>query len=90
MFGIVLQERLNRYQKIGAFVVIVGIVVAVIGDPDFDQSRELPLILEAMKAHHPNVTYAFIDNNLPKKEKGDIFIIKVKYLPVSIGLFDKS
>ena len=29
---IVLQERLNRYQKIGAFVVIVGIVVAVIGD----------------------------------------------------------
>jgi drug/metabolite transporter (DMT)-like permease len=29
---IVLQERLNRYQKIGAFVVLVGIVVAVIGD----------------------------------------------------------
>jgi drug/metabolite transporter (DMT)-like permease len=29
---IVLQERLNRYQKVGAFVVLVGIVVAVIGD----------------------------------------------------------
>jgi drug/metabolite transporter (DMT)-like permease len=29
---IVLQERLNRYQKIGAFVVLVGIVVAVVGD----------------------------------------------------------
>jgi drug/metabolite transporter (DMT)-like permease len=29
---IVLQERLNRYQKIGAVVVLVGIVVAVIGD----------------------------------------------------------
>ncbi|WP_310482352.1 DMT family transporter, partial [Chamaesiphon sp. VAR_48_metabat_403] len=29
---IILQERLNRYQKIGAFVVLIGIVVAVIGD----------------------------------------------------------
>ena len=30
--GFVLQERLNRYQKIGTFVVLIGIVVAVIGD----------------------------------------------------------
>jgi drug/metabolite transporter (DMT)-like permease len=28
----ILQERLNRYQKIGAFVVLIGIVVAVMGD----------------------------------------------------------
>lgn len=44
-------------------------IVAVMGDPDFDKCRELPLILEAMKVHHPNVTLAFIDNNLPKVEK---------------------
>jgi drug/metabolite transporter (DMT)-like permease len=28
----ILQERLNRYQKIGAFVVLIGILVSVIGD----------------------------------------------------------
>ena len=28
----ILQERLNRYQKIGIFVMLIGIVVAVIGD----------------------------------------------------------
>lgn len=34
----ILQERLNRYQKIGAFVVLIGIIVAVVGDrPDLSK-----------------------------------------------------
>jgi drug/metabolite transporter (DMT)-like permease len=35
----ILQERLNRYQKIGTFVVLIGIIVAVMGDRiDLSQS----------------------------------------------------
>ncbi len=34
----ILKERLNQYQKIGAFIVFIGIVVAVIGDrPDLSK-----------------------------------------------------
>lgn len=44
-------------------------VVAVIGDPDFHQDGELPLITEALKTLHPNVDVVYIDNKLPKSLK---------------------
>lgn len=44
-------------------------VVAMIGDPSFNQSAELPLITEALKALHPNVDIVHIDNKLPKNLK---------------------
>lgn len=44
-------------------------VVAVIGDPDFNQNGELFHITEALKTLHPNVDIVSIDNKLPKTPK---------------------
>lgn len=44
-------------------------IVALMGDADFDQTNELPLMKEAFVKHCKNVSIVRIDNTLPKEEK---------------------